>query len=54
MRIIFFIIIEILYFFLMITDIPGRRPSNFFVGLAFTSKVFRSYWPFDFVAFHVA
>ena len=28
---------------LIIKDMPGRRPSNFSTGRAFTSKVFRSY-----------
>jgi len=29
--------------FLIMSDIPGRKPSNFSTGRAFTSKVFRSY-----------
>ena len=31
------------YQFFIMSDIPGRKPSNFSTGRAFTSKVFRSY-----------
>lgn len=42
------------YQFLMMSDMPGRRPSIFSTGRAFTSNVFKSYWPLLFVAFHTA
>lgn len=37
-------------YYLIISDIPGRKPSNFSVGRALTSKVFRSYCPLALVA----
>ena len=39
---------------LMMTDMPGRRSATGDVGRARTSKVFESYWPVVFVAFHAA
>lgn len=42
------------YLFLIISDIPGLSPSSFVTGRAFTSKVFKSYCPLLFVAFHTA
>ena len=40
--------------YLIISDIPGRKPSISSTGRAFTSNVFRSYCPFVLVAFHTA
>lgn len=40
-------------FYLMML-MPGRRFLMGLVGRAFTSKVFMSNWPYDFVAFHAA
>ena len=39
---------------LRMMDMPGRRPSIFVSGRAFTSKVFKSYCPVVLVAFHTA
>ena len=41
-------------FFFNITDIPGRKSATFSNGRARTSKVFASYSPMVFVAFHAA
>ena len=41
-------------FYFITSVIPGLSPSNFVTGRAFTSKVFRSYCPLLFVAFHTA
>ena len=46
--------VGLLSYFFSTNDIPGRRPSILSIGRAFTSKVLRSYCPFDLVAFHTA
>ena len=46
--------VDYYFYFFSTSDMPGRSPSILSIGRAFTSKVLRSYCPFDFVAFHTA